>query len=94
MREYVVEIVTEPTGEAMDDLLRAEIIQRLPTARASSGLSQDGHLAIRFGVQGEGPEDALRTGLAMFREVTLELGHFSFRLRKLTAGPPDEFDDE
>jgi hypothetical protein len=90
MPEYMLEIVTEPTGEAMDEALRGEIIQRLGDAEA--GHSLDGHLGIRMRVWGDDPESALREGLQLFRDVIAELFGLQFRVRKVCVGPPSEFE--
>lgn len=93
MAEYIVELITEPTGEAMDSLWRGELIQRLPAMSAMSGLSQDGHLGVWFDVEAPDLVAAIRDAVDIFCGVADEIGGADFRFRKITAGRPDEFDD-
>lgn len=93
VREYVVEIITQPTGHAMDDVLKMNLSQHIPAGFVSVGLSADGHLAVRFDVDGtESPDQALTLGLEIFKMVMDHLD-CPYVLRKLTVGPHEEFDD-
>ena len=90
MPEYTVEIITEPNREALNEASRWFIIERLGEAEA--GFSPDAHLGVRIReVTAEGPEEALRLAMEVFHEVTAGM---DLRLRKLTVGPQDEFDED
>lgn len=89
MPEYLLEIITEPTGDALNEGTRQAVVERL--GEASAGFSPDGHLGIRIReLTASGAEKALSIGLEIFHDVTHGMG---LRLRKITIGPPDEFDD-
>jgi hypothetical protein len=89
MPEYLLEIITEPTGDALNEGTRQAVIERF--GEASAGFSPNGHLGIRIReLSASGAEEALRTGLEIFHDVTDGMG---LRLRKITIGPPHEFDD-
>ncbi len=90
MPEYTVEIITEPAGEALDEGARWFIVERL--GEAAVGFSPDAHLGVRVReVIAADHEEALRLTLEMFRDVTAGM---DLRIRKVTVGPHDDFDED
>jgi hypothetical protein len=93
LNEYTVEIVTEPTGEALDRDFRMNFVQRLPTIQASIGLSQDGNFAARLEVNAADPEAALKLGLELFRQTADQFG-LAPRVRRLIVAPVGDLDQD